>query len=405
MNEAGRQSVDYLVGGFRISIGPESTTPGPRTHIVAFVEALRQSGTRVRTVLASDLPFLSRFARVQQSDYVGAAGWKIHAADVVRVGAAIWSGMCVFALSATAPAPSVIYERVAVLQSLSSFHRFKRRAVRIVEANGVLSRETAQDRKVLRAERLATALERHVLRRADLVVAVSTALKTELVQHAGIAPSKVLVVPNGVSDAFFDAVRVERSSDRVTIGFVGSVVAWQHLDEFLEAVQDVRRARTDGRRIAVEIVGEGGDLARLERMVTDRGWTGSVTFLGRLPHEDALQRMRSWDLGFAGHRRSSSASMYHSPLKLYEYAALGLIVVCTPSADATALAASGASLHTFEERSGLEGALRSALADLDRSTAEEMAERRERVRQSHSWRARTELLMRTVASGETGSAA
>lgn len=405
MNDAVGQSVDYLVGGFRISIGPESTTPGPRTHIVAFVDALRQAGIQVRTILASDLPFLSRFARVQQSDYVGAAGWKIHAADAIRVGAAIWSGVCVFAMSATAPAPSVIYERLAVLQSLSSFHRFKRRATRVVEANGILSRETSQDRKVLRAERLASALERHVLRRADLVIAVSTALKTELVQHAGINPSKVLVVPNGVGDAFFEAVRQERSPDRLTIGFVGSVVAWQHLDEFLEVVHDVRRDLTDEGTIAVEIIGEGGDLARLERLVADRGWTDSVTFLGRLPHEEALERMRSWDLGFAGHRRSSSASMYHSPLKLYEYAALGLVIVCTPSADATALAASGGALHTFEDRSELEGALRSALASVARSTAEETAERRESVRRSHSWRARTELVMRTVDTREAGSEA
>jgi glycosyltransferase involved in cell wall biosynthesis len=380
-------NVDYLVGGFRISVGPDSNTPGPRTHIVSFVEALRENGHSVRLLLASDLPLMGRFSRVRQSDYAAASPLKVRIADVVRMGAAVWTGANVFWRLREKPAPDLIYERVAVLQSLTSFHPAKRRAMRVVEANGILSRETAHDRKVLRAEKLAAALERHVLRRADLVVAVSAGLRDELVRFAGLDASAVLVVPNGVSSATTARERTIRP-DEVVIGFVGSIVKWQHLDSFLDTIADTlpRLDEVAGdKRVVVEIIGDGAEYRTLVDVVARRGLGDRVRLLGRLPHEEAIRRMTEWNIGFAGHEKSSSDKMYHSPLKVYEYAALGLAAVCTYSDDASALQHSGLPAFFYSDQESLAFALEAAVLGESVVTPETVATRRAAIARDHSW--------------------
>ncbi len=389
---------DYLVGGFRISLGPESNTPGPRTHIVSMISAFERNGVRIEQILASDFPFMARFRRVRQSDYRRASPPKIYIADVVRIAAGFWSGACTCFVTLRGSRPDFIYERVAVLQSLTSFHRWKRRAVRIVEANGILSRETAHDRKVLKFERLAAAVERATLRHADFIVAVSEALKVELVKFARVTPSKIVVVPNGVAIELSLLPRGDQSDDALIVGFVGSIVAWQHLDEFLEATmsEGAEITKSGGPVIRVEIIGDGAVLESLRELSQERGWGTAVTFLGRLPHEDAIDRMRSWHVGFAGHTKSSSEQMYHSPLKLYEYAALGLSIVCTESADASALLDTGCGIFTFTSQSELPKALRSAVTDAISASEKILAERRSKVARDHSWDARALQVIREV---------
>ena len=81
--------VDYLVGGFRISLDTDSNTPGPRTHIVNFVEGLRQNGCLPQVLLASNFPFMKRFTRIKQSDYSSVGSGRVVVADAVRIVAAV----------------------------------------------------------------------------------------------------------------------------------------------------------------------------------------------------------------------------------------------------------------------------------------------------------------------------
>lgn len=385
-------AVHYLVGGFRISLGATSTTPGPRTHIVNFLRGLEQQGRPTKLLIASSFPMMGRFSRIKQSDYSGAGGSKIWVADAVRIASALWCGLNVAARTALKPAPDVIYERLSVLQSLTSFHVRRSSAVRVVEANGVLSRETARDRKVLKSERLARYFEKRVLRQADLVVAVSDRLADELVDFAGLDRQRILVVPNGVDERLAEFERTV-GGDRV-IGFVGSVVKWQQLDQLIEAV--ARVAASADRPVRLEIVGDGAELENLQQLVESAGLSETVTFHGRLAQADAFTVMTTWDIGIAGHRASSSSSMYHSPLKLYEYAALGASIVCTDSADARALAASGADVRIFDAASEFESTLRELVA-ADRRSVGEIERSRAAVVRDHAWRTRVGSVLDAVA--------
>ncbi|BCN55818.1 glycosyltransferase [Prescottella equi] len=384
--------VHYLVGGFRISLGAESATPGPRTHIVNFVRGLDENGCTTRIFLASGFPFMKRFAQIKQTDYAKASESKVWLADAVRLAAAVWCGLNVFCRSLVAPRPEIIYERLAVLQSLTSFHFGKRQAVRIVEANGVLSRETARDRNVLKAERLAAYLERRVLRRADIVVAVSQNLADELVKFASIEPDKIIVIPNGVRA---DLAEYPRKPDSIrVIGFVGSVVKWHRLDEIIESIAAVANRR--GTDLRFEIVGDGADLPNLRAMVEREGLSDLVRFRGRVAPSDAFDIMTGWDIGIASHQKSSSDTMYHSPLKLYEYTALGMSVLCTDSQDARAIARSGADVRIFSGKEDFERLLDTVLSEERRSNSE-IEESRQSVVRDHSWRTRAAQVLAAAA--------
>lgn len=389
-------TIDYLISGFRISIGPDSTTPGPRTHIRGLCDAWTRSGARVRPFLVSSVPGLQRFAGIRESSYTASSDARVRVADYARMAASVWAGAVLWVSRIARPTPTIIIERGGVLQSLTSFHPRKRDAVRVVEVNGIASRETALDRNVLKHVRLATALERRVFRRADLLIAVSANLRRELVDFAEVDADRILVVPNGVDERVAQLPRT--STDHCVIGFVGALSAWQHLDRMLRAFHGRLGALDEaaGRPVRLEIIGDGVDLERLREVARTLGLESRLTFTGPRSHDAALRMMTSWDIGFAGHEKSSSSTMYHSPLKVYEYAALGLITVCTYSDDAESLRADGVPTFYFASENEMGLAFIAAARQYRDQHPDAVAARRTQVRARHGWSSRAECILEFV---------
>lgn len=389
----------YLVGGLRISIADDATTPGPRSHIVGFVNALEKQGVATRITMSSDLPGMSRFSRVRQADYTGASPRKKFLTDAVRLLCGIWCSTVLRWQTRGDKSTQIIYERVATYQWLTAGHARRRHALRIAEANGVLARESAQDRQILGLPRLASALERRVLQRADLVVAVSENLKTELISFASLDAYRVLVVPNAAPRALFRADVKESVEDSpIVVGFAGSMTRWHRLDQLLHNFARVSLGMNNSRQLRLELVGDGPELEVLQALVRVLKLEDIVTFCGRLSHEETLTQMSAWTVGFAGHEKSSSATMYHSPLKLYEYAALGLIVVCTPSADAETLRTDGTPIFQFSpgESESFKSAFDAAVAFAASDTMFHRQSRRNSLERQHSWDSRALTLLEAV---------
>ena len=276
------------------------------------------------------------------------------------------------------------------MQSLSSFHPGKRRAFRIVESNGIMSRETSRDRKALVLERLASALERHAYQRADMVVAVSSALADEVARFADVDREKVVVIPNAVPLGLPGSPGKNDTADAAAdtvIGFAGSVVEWQQLDVLLEA-----HAKCGLGAPRIEIIGDGPELPRLKKLVMEGGSSNKVKFLGRLPQSEVYEVMSRWAIGFAGHKSTSSDHMYHSPLKLYEYAGMGLGVICTQSEDAIALRNSGMPVWSFTSKQELTDLLSSMPSQAETVRAYRRGAI-EKVQRDHSWMTRVDQVL------------
>jgi glycosyltransferase involved in cell wall biosynthesis len=265
-----------------------------------------------------------------------------------------------------------VYERFALFQALGA--PFARRGIPwILETNALLAEEASQERNSVVLTDLATRLERQAYHACTMLVAISEALAGRIASEMGVPRGKILVVPNGVDVHRFDPARVStpRSARAFTVLFVGSLVTWQGVDLLLRAAAGVPE-------VHVTIAGDGPERAALEALAGDR-----VRFLGRVSPDDIPALIASADVCYSGH------SAFRSPLKLYEYMAMGRPVISSAVPDATAALVDGESGFLFQpgDVEGLTRALRAAHAA--RECLDVMGRRaRQAAVESHSWEAR-----------------
>ena len=135
------------------------------------------------------------------------------------------------------------------------------------------------DPEVWTATRLRRARTRAFLRRAARVVALSEGNRAQLIEHLGVDPSLIRVIPTGVSAQAFPPTSPEGRPaarrrldlpERPTALFVGSL-SWEKGPEV--AVEAV--GRVDG--VGLMLVGEGPDREALETLA-DRVAPGRVVF-------------------------------------------------------------------------------------------------------------------------------
>ena len=132
-------------------------------------------------------------------------------------------------------------------------------------------------------------LEVEAAKAADGVVAISDQLASWLVRR-GVSKDKIIVVPNGVDTERFtpqprdEALAAELGvTDKVVIGYAGSIVEYEGLENLLLATARLRHLKS---HMHVLIIGHGYQLDDLRRMSAGLGLADLVTFTGRVPHED-----------------------------------------------------------------------------------------------------------------------
>ena len=102
----------------------------------------------------------------------------------------------------------------------------------------------------------------------------------------GLAGKPNAIVYNGLLPSEFS--RIAPNADAADILFMGDMRFLKGVDVLLRAMALVKRKRP----VTASLVGDGPDLAALERLVQELGLAGDVNFLGRLPTADALSRGR-----------------------------------------------------------------------------------------------------------------
>jgi L-malate glycosyltransferase len=127
-------------------------------------------------------------------------------------------------------------------------------------------------------------LQSHAYRAADRVVANSVAAGDALVAE-GIPREKVVVIPNGIDLAPFDAPRTSGPGPVVTT--VANLRPGKGHDVLLRAAAHVLRRRPD---VRFQFVGDGPLRAQLEQEADDLAISAAVTFLGHRSDIAAILR-------------------------------------------------------------------------------------------------------------------
>jgi len=221
----------------------------------------------------------------------------------------------------------MIYERYS-LWSAAGVRAARRLSVPcVVEVNAPLVEEQADYRKLALNE-TAREIEAEVFLRADALVVVSKPI-AKYVIGKGAGSERVHVVGNAVDTARFhpdavSAVVPTIPDNAFVIGFSGSLKRWHGVDVLMAAFRDLKYRMPEAHLL---IVGDGPKHGWIEGFIEGAWLEGSVTMTGWQPHDALPGLIARMDVATAPYPESDNH--YFSPLKLFEYMAVGRPIVAS----------------------------------------------------------------------------
>lgn len=250
-----------------------------------------------------------------------------------------------------------VFERYSIFSIVGAFLAKRGKIPLIIEVNYTSRSKLVRERSRM-LKPLAHMIDRWVFNTATLLTPVSTALKEELIHEFGIPQEKILVLPNAADPACF-VPRTARcfTEKKKTIGFVGGFYPWHGLDLLIKAFSSIADSYPESQ---VMLIGDGPELGRIQRLVSQSGLDSRIIFSGRKRHEELPEVMHSFYLGVM-----PDSNDYGSPMKIFEYMALGIPVVAPDYRPLQDVIHSGEQGLLFQKQniSGLASALARLLED------------------------------------------
>lgn len=219
--------------------------------------------------------------------------------------------------------PDVLYERYNLFFLAGYWLKVRTGVPVLLEVNAPL-RQERRAHGGLALSALAAWSERLVWRSAERILPVTRVL-AGLVVAAGVDEARIQVIANGVDRRHFpdgvDGSVVRRSlglDGKLVLGFTGFLRAWHGLAGILDLMNDCRE-RDD---LHLLVIGDGPARGELEAKARSLGLEDRLSVLGVVAHDQMRDYVAAFDIAL-----QPMAVDYASPLKLFEYMALGRAIV------------------------------------------------------------------------------
>ncbi len=231
--------------------------------------------------------------------------------------------------------PDILHAHSPVLNALPAIRVGRRRGIPVVYEVRAFWEDAAASHGTgseggLRY-RATRALETRALRRADGVTTICEGLRKDLVDR-GIAPDKIVVIPNAVSAEEFSSGEPDKAlagslglKDKTVLGFLGSFYSYEGLDLLCRAMPAIAAERPDVRLL---LVGGGPDDAHLKSLAGSLGIEDRVIFTGRVPHDEVQKYYDLVDL-LVYPRTAMRLTELVTPLKPLEAMAMGKMLIAS----------------------------------------------------------------------------
>lgn len=298
--------------------------------------------------------------------------------------------------------PDCLYERYNLLMPAGVWIKKNFGLPMLLEVNAPLYEERDKYEGIS-LRRLAAWSQRYVWRSADFVLPVTRVL-ADAVLASDVPKERIAVIPNGIDPEQFgnNCLPTEKAkaklglSRRLVLGFTGFVREWHGLERVVDLVAD----RGEGSGLHLLIVGDGPARESLETRARQRGIVDRVSVTGVVDRDRIPDYVAAFDIAL-----QPSVVAYASPLKLFEYLAMGRAIVAPASPNIMEVLTDGENAVLFDpgqtdgmlraiERICTDAELRRRVADGARSTIA-----RRRFTWDDNARRVVELLDRLVSPG------
>jgi glycosyltransferase involved in cell wall biosynthesis len=237
---------------------------------------------------------------------------------------------------------------------------------------------------------LVARMEEATLRRSDLVVAVSRRAADMAVEY-GAPAERVITVPNAVrfDQRPPDAAPEPSHNGAATVGWIGTFGPWHGAEVLIGALPHLDAG------VRLRMIGDGTGRDGCRRLARDLGVDERIEWTGALPHPDALAALARCDVLASPHLTLPDRPFFGSPMKIFEYMALGRPIVASRLEQLDEILDDGrtARLVTPGDAEELAGAIEQVLASPDRGQALGRAALEE-ARREHTWAQRAESVLR-----------
>ena len=169
--------------------------------------------------------------------------------------------------------------------------------------------------------------ERHAWRAADCVLPVTGVLARYL-ESAGVPQIRIRVTPNGIASECLQSIDRALAKKRLglesglVLGFVGFVREWHGLEKVVDLLS-CEPALSNARLL---IVGDGPARDSIRARARATGVDDRILITGVVPHARIPELVSAMDIAL-----QPEVTDYASPLKLFEYMALGRAIVAPDS--------------------------------------------------------------------------
>jgi len=315
---------------------------GQDVHIEEMVAAMRRQGHEVM-VVAPGMPAAARFGH--DGGLVARIKRVLPAAlyELLELGYSIYAyGKLKRACDTFGP--DVLYERYSLFFLAGLWLKRRRGLPYLLEINSPLALERATHGG-LKLKALANWAERAVWRGADMVFPV-TGVLADFVRGAGVAESRIMVVPNGINRQRFPVATDSRDiraelglTDKVVLGFVGFIRQWHRLPQVLDAMA----AMENRDQLHFLIVGDGPGSAEVEAHARQIGMADQVSRVGLVERDRVAAYVSAFDIAL-----NPKVESYASPLKLFEYMGLGRAIIAPDQANIREVLVDGENALLFD---------------------------------------------------------
>jgi glycosyltransferase involved in cell wall biosynthesis len=229
----------------------------------------------------------------------------------------------------------------------------------VLELNAPLVAEAIRHRGLTDPDGRLAERERHLIASADRVIAVSSAL-AEYAAACGAPAARIVVIHNGVDLAAFRNADGRQVRERyglcgVVIGFAGSLKPWHGVRALVEATARVSAP------VSLLIVGDGPEREAIREAARQLAPGQRAVLTGAVAHDLIPDFLAAMDIGVAPFE--PQPGFYFSPVKIAEYLAAGLPIVCTSQGDLPAMVGDAGVLVTPGDSRELTRALERLVGD------------------------------------------